>query len=358
LQFYYDRTERQSAIFDEIRDTVDLDFQHRFTLAHRHELTWGLGYRLTADHTRGTFFAALDPAKRTDDLASAFLQDEITLVREHLRLILGTKLEHNDYTGFEIQPGVRLLWTPHPQHTVWGAISRAVRTPSRSDNDVLNNFGVFPGQGGTLNVLSVFGNQALRAEELLAYELGYRAELTHRIFVDIATFYNIYDALLTLETLAPFLALEPPPPHVVVPQRYVNGADAQTYGVEVAVRWNPMTFWTVAMAYTWLNMDARRAFNLAGTDPKHQMYLRSMLNLPWSLEFDGALYVVDRVLNFDTPSYLRLDLRLGWRPIKHLELSLVLQNLLDDRHAEFGALSGLQATEVPRSVYGKLTWRF
>jgi iron complex outermembrane receptor protein len=223
---------------------------------------------------------------------------------------------------------------------------------------VQNNFAVFPDQSGTLNVLSVFGNKNLAAEELLAFELGYRAELTRRVFLDIATFYNVYDRLVNFENLPPFFALSPPPPHVVIPQRFVNSEDAETYGVEVAMRWNPTTFWGVAAAYTWLNVKARQDFNLAGNDPNNQFQLRSSLNLPWNLEFDGALYFVDGVANFNVPSYLRLDLRLGWKPIKNLHVSLVMQNLLEARHPEFGSVSGLQATEVPRSVYGKLTWRF
>lgn len=148
LQFYYDRTERQNAIFDETRDTFDVDFQHCFRYGQLHDLTWGLGYRLAADRTRGSFFVSVDPTSRTDPFVSAFVQDEITVVGERLRLILGTKLEHNDYTGIEVQPSGRLLWTPHPQHTMWGAISRAVRTPSRADSDARTNFAVFPDQAG------------------------------------------------------------------------------------------------------------------------------------------------------------------------------------------------------------------
>jgi iron complex outermembrane receptor protein len=358
LQFYYDRTERQNNVFDETRDTIDVDFQHRFRFGQRHDLTWGLGYRLTADHAQGSFFASVDPVSRTDNLVSAFIQDEITVIGERLRLILGTKLEHNDYTGFEVQPSGRLLWTPHSQHTVWAAISRAIRTPSRADSDALTNFAVFPGQAGIPNVLSVFGNQDLSVEKLLAYELGYRAELPYRVFLDIATFYNVYDDLLTFESLTPFFALSPPPPHIVIPQRTVNGTNAETYGVEVAVRWTPMTVWQMTAAYTWLNMKARRDFNLAGNDPNNRLHVHSAVNLPWNLEFDVALYFVDRLPNFDTPSYLRLDLRLGWKPIKQLDLSFVMQNLLDDRHPEFGSVGYLRSTEVPRSLYGKLTWRF
>jgi len=55
-----------------------------------------------------------------------------------------------------------------------------------------------------------------------------------------------------------------------------------------------------------------------------------------------------------------VDARLGWRPRPGLELSVAAQNLFDDRHPEFASEGNLNihTTESPRSVYGKVTWRF
>ncbi len=137
-----------------------------------------------------------------------------------------------------------------------------------------------------------------------------------------------------------------------------NTEHAETVGVEIAATWNVTDYWKLIGGYSWLNVKGRRDIGLVGNDPNNQFHFRSWLNLPWKLEFDSALYYVDAIPNFTIPSYLRLDLRLGWKPIKNLDLSLVLQNLLQNRHPEFDTISGLHATEVPRSVYGKVTWRF
>ena len=358
LQVYYDRTERQMTAFRELRQTGDIDFQHRFLLHKRHEIIWGLGYRLTVDDTSGSFAISLNPPSRADHLASAFLQHEITLIDRRLRLTLGTKLELNDYTGLEVQPSGRLLWLPHPQHTVWAAASRAVVTPAIADRAVRFNGPVFHDPGGTTTVVSFFGSTDLSSQQLLAYELGYRVQPTKRVFLDIAAFYNIYDELITTAARTPFLELTPQPPHLVLPQLLVNALHAEAFGVEIAATWNVTERWKLSGGYTWLNIKGIRGIDLAGNDPNNQFHVRSWLNLPGKLEFDSALYYVDAIPNFDIPAYLRLDLRLGWHPVRNLDLSLVLQNLLEDRHREFATISGLQPTEIPRSVYAKVTWRF
>jgi iron complex outermembrane receptor protein len=132
LQVYYDYTHRQiPQWFEEHRHTLDVDYQHRKPFGARQDLVWGAGYRITHDQVGNSPGVAFLPDHRTESLFSAFAQDEIRL-ESHLRLTLGTKLEHNYWTGFEVQPSVRLSWVPDDRRTLWGAISRAVRTPTRS----------------------------------------------------------------------------------------------------------------------------------------------------------------------------------------------------------------------------------
>src|SRR5438552_3237702 len=137
LQVYYDRTHRRIPdVFAEDLDTYDVDFQHRFPLGERHDLVWGLGYRLIEDDVSNSPILAFLPARVSRQWFSGFVQDEITLVKDRLHLTLGTKIEHNDYTGFEVQPSARLAWRLSQQQTVWAATSRAVRTPSRIDREL------------------------------------------------------------------------------------------------------------------------------------------------------------------------------------------------------------------------------
>jgi iron complex outermembrane receptor protein len=260
LQVYYDRTERNGIILDQIHDTFDLDLQQQFALGKRQEIVWGLGYRFVSDNIDNTFYGSWDPDSRDDDLYSGFVQDDITLIKDRLRLTLGSKFEHNDYTGSEIQPNGRLMWTLQEGHSIWAAVSRAVRTPSRTEEDGRLNTTVlppgsllplFPGYG----VVSLFGDGNYESEELLAYELGYRVLPTDQFSVDIAAFYNDYSNLRTLEPGNPSLEVSPSPTHLVFPFTADNKMDGETYGVEVAADWRASDWWRIHASYTYLQIQ-------------------------------------------------------------------------------------------------------
>jgi iron complex outermembrane recepter protein len=370
LQLYYDRTERQDAVHREIRDTFDLEFQHRFAIRRRQEVVWGLGYRFTTDDIRGSSFVSFDPASRGLHVFSAFLQDDVTLVDERLRLTLGSKFEHNGYTGFEFQPNARLLWTPHRQHTIWAAASRAVRIPSRFEHDASVVVAALPGPSALCPVslceTVAFGNREFKSETLLAYEVGYRLQPVPQLSLDIATFYNVYDNLRTSEPGIPFSQNSLSPSPLVLPLRPENRMNGEIYGAEVAVNWAVTDRWKLSLGYSWLQVQlhlkpssrASDAESAEGSSPQNQFHLRSYLDLPYRLKFDAALYYVDHLANPSVPSYLRLDARIGWHPTDAVEISLGLQNLLDNRHQEFGPSLLVNSTEIERSVYGKITWRF
>jgi iron complex outermembrane recepter protein len=373
LQFYYDRTEREDAVHREIRDTVDLEFQHRLALGRRQGVVWGLGYRFTVDDLRGSSFVSFAPASRRDHLFSAFVQDDLTVLERQLRLTLGSKLEYTSntgFTGFEIQPNARLLWTPHERHTVWAAASRAVRTPSRFEDDVRASLATFPGPSPSCPVplceVVLFGNRDFQSETLLAYEVGYRVQPTPRLSLDVAAFYNVYDDLRTSEPGVPFFVSTPSPARLILPRRPENRMDGEIYGVELATSWNVTDRWKLSLGYSWLQVQLHRdrssadavAEGAEGDSPQHQFHLRSYLDLPYKLKFDAALYYVDNLANQHVPSYIRVDARLGWHPTEALEVSMGLQNLFDDRHPEFGPSLLVSPTKIERSVYGKVTWRF
>lgn len=362
VQAYFDRAERLDDELGPIDvDTYDLDFQHRFSTGRRHELTWGVGYRRVEDDLPNTFTVSFDPPSRGTDLWSAFVQDEIIL-REDLRLTLGSKFEHNDYSGFEYQPSARMLWEMRPQHILWGAVSRAVRTPSRAESDFRVNTAASPGP--ELPVLvSILGNPDVESEELLAYELGYRGRLAPRMHLDLAVFYNDYDGLLGPSPTPPLVETIPAPPHLLIPQRFTNELEAESYGVELAARWQVTQTWRLTTAYSWLKANVHDEPPLPDTralqsnHPRQQLQIHSYLDLPHHLELDMAAYAVDSLPVLDIPAYTRLDLRLGWRPRPALELSLSFYNLLDDRHPEFDNLDVVRS-EIPRSLYGQIVWRF
>ena len=346
LQLYYDRTHRnRPGLYAEDLDTYDVDFQHRFPLGERQDIVWGLGYRLIEDDVANTPVLAFLPPRVSRQWFSGFVQDEIALVKDRLHLTLGTKIEHNDYTDFEYQPSGRLAWKLSQRQTVWGAISRAVRTPSRIDNEFF-----IPGnppfllQGGT-NFVS---------EELLAYEMGYRIQPHPRLSLSVAAYYNDYDKLRSLERVNPTNA---------IPVVLANGQKGDSYGAELTADYRATDWWRLRAGYTELQIHIRPKPRSTDTshgstessDPNHQFFLRSSLDLPGHLAFDAGFRYVTHIANLGVPAYGELDVRLAYAPIPRLEVSIVGQNLLHDRHSEF---RGNPPQEIERSVYGKVSWSF
>ena len=370
LQLYYDRTTWDDETFWEIRDTFDIDFQHRFALGKLQEIVWGFGYRFTTDDLNNRYTLSFNPESRGDNLFSAFILDEFKFFNNQLHLTLGSKFEHNDYTGFEFQPNTRIIWTPNDRHSVWTALSRAVRTPSRIENDGRGNSTVVANPlipDGRPLLLSFFGDHDLESEDLFSYEIGYRFKVTDMFSLDIATFYNVYNNLRTLEPGYPFIESLPSPSHLLIPINTNNKMDGETYGIEIVSNWQVLEWWQIKNSYTYLDMELHldndsKDLLSEGQEkqsPQNQFMARSIMNLPWDLELDTLFRYVDNLSDLDVNSYINLDLRLGWKPKDNIEISIVGQNLLDSNHKEFDStLFNIQPAEIERGVYGNIKWRF
>jgi iron complex outermembrane receptor protein len=373
MQAYYQRGERGDIEVNKyVEDTFDLDFQHRFQWSERHDIMYGAGYRFVRDMLTDSFLISASPDSRSRNLFSAFLQDEITLIPDLLRVTLGTKFEHNDFTGFEVQPDFRFLLTPHPRHTLWGSISRAVRTPSRAENDVRANYGTVPpgspGNPGPVPLLiSNFGDRDLDSEVLMAYELGYRMQLAQSLSLDLVGYYHNHDGLIGMTPATPFPENDPAPPHLVVPSVFANNLEGEVYGMEISSDWLPLSWWRLRLSYTYQEMDIRLRGNAAGIEgqsgstegrsPDHQLSLLSSMDLPGNLAFDAWLRYVDDLPAVSVRSYVNLDLRLSWRPLPGMEISLVGQNLIDSSRREFVSVEGI-STRTERGFYGKVVFEF
>jgi iron complex outermembrane receptor protein len=363
LQLYVDHTERDIPFtFDEHRTTTDLDFQHRIPLTTRHELLWGAGVRLSEDQLRNSSFAAFAPDSRNDLTFSGFVQDKIALIADRTYVTLGTKLEHNDYTGFEIQPSLRLSWLPTAEQTVWAAVSRAVRVPSRLDSDLRLTLPVNVPSIPVPVYVQVDGSDRFDAERLLAYELGWRMQPRGNLHLDVATFYNDYRDLQTQEPLQPFV-VPGPPTYLVLPNVLANGKDAHSYGGTIAGVWQPLAAWRLKVDYSYFAISVRAhsdsldpsAKNVAGDSPRHQVGLQSFLDLPGKVSlFLGARYV-DALAHQRVSEYTTLDASLQWEPSTSLTVALSGRNLFDPRHSEFGTPP---VDAIERTVYGKVTLRF
>jgi iron complex outermembrane receptor protein len=350
FQGYYDRSVRDvPGQFFEDRQTVDFDAQHHIRWGQRQNIVWGAGYRISSDRTgtrERTF--RFDPDHRTIDLVSGFVQDEIMLVEDWLKLTLGSKFEYNDFTGIEWQPGARAALTPTEDHTIWAAVSRAVRSPTRVEDDV--RFSPFP--SGLPVVVS--GNRDFESETLIAYEVGYRVQALRRLSFDVAAFYNDYDHLRTQE---------PGAGPGGFPLRVGNLRHGETFGGEIAAKWQVTDYARLSASYSRLEERlkfSRRSRDPTGgtaeaNDPQDMATMHLALDLPRRFELDFFARYMDALPNPRVPSYLMFDARIGWRATEHLEFSVVGQNLTDPAHPEVG---GAAAAQVERSVYAKMTLRF
>lgn len=373
LQAYYDRTSRLSPQLDEIRNTYDIDFLYHRNVNGRHDILLGAGGRWSPDNITQKF-ATLNfiPDEETDSIYSWFLQDQISLIPDRLSVILGSKFEHNNYSGFEVQPNVRLLWTPDDHQTFWAAVTRAVRTPSRLDQDLqLTDFL----SANPPIFFRVAGNPHFKSEQLLGTEAGYRRLFAKTLYLDIAFFYNDYNDLYGYGTTSLLLETSPAPAHAVVEVPLANANAGDTTGFEITPDWKPVSWWELKGSYSFLHLSVHGRAGVAGSfndlvaasdngsSPHHEALGQSLFDLPKKFELDVTYRYVSALPAQTgigpTPivgAYSTADTRFAWHGIPNLEISLVGQNLFQPHHPEFGGDDG-PLVGIRRSAYAQITWR-
>ncbi|WP_319575088.1 TonB-dependent receptor [uncultured Desulfobacter sp.] len=367
MQMYYDVMKRSEDILNEDRHNVDVEFQHRFGLGFGNDIIWGLRLRHSSDDYSGSKVAFMDPVSTNDLLYSAFIQDEISLLEDKIKLTIGSKFEHNDYTGFEIQPSTRLLWTPGEHHRLWAAVSRATRIPSRMEaNAIVYLSGT--DIGGSPLYTRFINNEDQTAETLWAWETGYRFIPQQNLSIDLALFFNDYkDLRIYSPQGSPYFDAENQ--MLVQDVALSNMANAQSWGAEIAVELatGRKVKWTLAYSLTCHDYDNDQDFELDYGFTKHQVSLRGRFDLTENLTLDAWLryvgktdanYVFSDTLIYEIDDYATLDLRLGWKIRPDLEFFLTGQNLLQDSHLEFVQEAFSYPVEVPRSAYAGLTYKF
>ena len=345
FQFYYDRTRRDELSFKEIRNTVDVDFQHQFPLPLGQQIVWGLGYRVSGDHLRNSESLSFDPDERRLRTFSAFFQDEITMFQDKLRLTAGVKYLKNTFSGGLLLPNFRLLYQLTPNHSIWGAVTRSNRFPSRFEREGRRTI-----TGTPTELVELQGNASVRSETLWGYELGYRAQLTSILSFDAVGFYNDYHHSTGEQEVSDSLEL------------VRSQVTTRTYGGELSGDWRALPWWRLRPAFSYLHIRRTAPEGIeteSGEDPTYQFSIRSLMNLTDTIEFDTTFRFVDRLVGLNVDSYTNLDVRLGWRPTSKLEFSVVGHNLIESRHTEFKPeFIQTAVSHIQRGMFGKVTWRF
>lgn len=361
FQAYFDRTNRQGPQFGETRNTIDLDFIHHF-VAHRQSIIWGAGARWSPSYfiqTQPT--VDFEPHRQVDYIYSLFGQDTIHLIPNTLSLEFGTKLEYNNFSRFEYQPDVRILWNPATRATLWAGFQRAVRTPGRLDQD-LQLTGVDTG-GPPAILLRVEGDPFFKSEVLMGDEAGYRQLLDKNLFVDLAAFHNRYEGLESYGTLS-YSTITTPVSGLLLNAPFANGIDGNTDGFEVAPDWRPTQWWDFKGSYSYLHIrtqprpgysDAGTAATYDGSSPHRQSTLQSLFNVSHNLDLNLDLRYVSRLPAQSVKSYLTGDAQLRWRLGTELQFFVAGRNLLQPAHREFAGDNG-NVVGIRREVYGGITW--
>jgi iron complex outermembrane receptor protein len=363
LQTYYDRTRREERPVQETRDTFDVDFQQRQAPWKGHQATWGAGYRVSSDRIVAVEPSAFIPPNRTDNLYTAFVQDETGIVRARLRFTVGAKFEHNAYSGFEFQPSGRLLWEVDSVNAIVASVTRAVRTPSRVETDYTTTSLVSP---ATPTFVRLLPNPEFRPEELIAYELGYRVRPDERVYFTASGFFNQLDDLLSTELATPFVETSPPPPaRLILPVSFLNGIHGSSHGVELTADVRPTPWWRSTVNYSYLQVratpdpgsrDVSQQRRYEGLSPRHQVHLRAAVDLPRNVSVDWLLRYVSELPAGPVPAYATSDIRVAWQPYANFEIAVVGKDLHEAQHLEWPTGAGANI-QIQRSAYVSVTWQ-
>ena len=361
LNTYFDYDQFDMTVLQRSARTYDVDFQHFYNFSKENQFIWGLGYRRVNDDVEESKAGASVPLNYSPDrlnsyVYSGFIQDKIGIIADELYLTVGSKFLVNNFTGFEYQPNAKLAYYPSRTQTLWASVSRAVRTPTRGEN------------GLSLAGGAQQGSTSYESENVMAYELGYRIKPTRKVSIDATTFFNKYDSLRTFEKTNA--------------NRAANNGFGESYGFEIATKWQATDKWKLEADYDFLKTNLHiQSYStddsapipgtglqlVEGQSPQNQFKLKSFYNLTSKIEFDNILYYVDKLktgtANYTNstghiPSYFRLDTRIGYLPTKNLDLSVGVQNLLDQRHSEFKKALFNRQTEVGRTAYVKMVWQY
>jgi iron complex outermembrane receptor protein len=353
LQAYLDHYTRKEFTADQSITTANVEFQNNIELNDRNHFVWGSSARLYYQNLKGSYWASFEPSRDYHGTLSAFVQNEYAAIPDELYLTTGMKFEYNDFTGLELQPTVRASWQFADNQTLWGAVSRAVRTPSIFEDST--NVLLATAAGAPVNEFRVFGNSDQESEELIAYEIGHRYQHNANLSFDTTAFYNDYAKLRTF--VGPGVGFLGANGNTIVPYSIGNLGSGSVYGIEFATSWQATRDLKLSGSYTRLRMDLETdgggILDLTeDNSPENQFAMQAYYNVTDSLYWDNMLYYVGHLGDSSVGNYVRYDTRLAYMIEPGLEVSIIGRNL-GGSHTEFTS-----GGEIDRSFIGQVLWKF
>ena len=272
---------------------------------------------------------------------------------------MGTKIEHNNVTGLELEPSVRLAWRAGEQQTVWAAVSRSVHTPSVLERDIRYDAAVV---SPPLTIIREISEGNTESEEQISYELGYRLQSAAQFSLDATVFYNDLPKVQAFRQGAPFPEGTPVPFHFVLPLQFdKTGLSGESHGVEISAQWQAAEHWRLFAEYSYLEVKLDTMPGLtsfSSRSPRNRCGVRSSADFAHNWQLDAGVRYVSATPGTAIASYFVGDVQLVWRPDTRWEFSVVGQNLLAGQHAEIGSVTLGAVVEIPKTVFAKATWKF
>jgi iron complex outermembrane recepter protein len=364
LQADFSHVIHQQSDLDFSENAAGLSVQHEMPVGTRHDVLAGVEYQYK--QAENTIIPNAPVWWNADDLqysvASGFIQDEVLFRDGRIRITGGLRIDSNSLSGFSLDPSIRGLWKVARKHSFWAAYSLATRAVSLSDTGVNINTAAFPGPTGTV-VLRYEGNPNIKPEKLRAAEFGYRADLTRKLMVDLATYYNRYSALGGNKPGQPFFEAGPPP-RLVIPLVDEGNIWGSGWGGEAAIRYRPTHSWQVRSAHSYTKLNLREPVNpfggaatlLQGQTPRNKVDLGSSYDFGQALTWNALASFVDRRVSGPVPGYTQFDSSFVWRPLPSTHVTLGVQNLFNKEHIEFVSSQIALPSRMGRTVYAKVTW--
>lgn len=349
--------------------TADIDFQNNVFITPRNNVVWGTGGRYISDEVELPQPSFFQESSKTYSTVNFFIQNQYSAIPEKLLLTAGSKFEHNDFTGYELQPSARFSYKPTYTQTIWGAISRAVRVPSRAEFNLDQLISVIPDTSTQpINEIHFLGSEGRETEKLVAYQLGYRLYPSAALSIDINGFYNDYKNLVTANRGTPFRKGN----NLYTPLTLNNNGEGYTYGTDLSTNWSISDYWKIAASYSYIslhiNSKGEGLINYSATErstPHHYFSLRSYTNIKHNIEWDNMFYFVDDLPDLEGNTLkstykLRFDTRVGWKPYHSLELSITGRNLFNTEQPEYiyNSTGSIGKNTIGASVIGAISWTF